>query len=288
MIKCFLDYSQYVRWLSPRTIWNYKATLNSYNKFFKTLWKDINNPECITIEDINNYVIQQKKNWVTARTCNTRLNFMRRYLAYCREIKDIDCLNPVKIISSKVPERKLWYHNDTRKQMILDLVNNWYGRTEETIRRNKMMVYLLLHTGLRVSELNLKISEIEQSTQIIGKWSKHRFTYISPELMEMIKDFIAHTRYKWEYLFNTIYKWKIHKLSVQTIEKIFERMWEVLGFKVNPHSFRHTFATDLLKVPGCTIYDIATLLGHKDISTTAIYLGVDSQHLMDVQFALKY
>lgn len=287
MIKNFIEYSEYVRWLSPITIKNYRWSIVQVSKYFCSIWKDINDPKCITLEDVNNFVIKMRMKWLTWRSCNTRLNLIRRYLSYCRDIKDIDCLNPKKIVSSKVEDRRLWYHNDEKKKLILDLVNKWYWRTSETIRRNKLMVYLLFHTWLRVWELNLKVSDIDQTTQIIWKGRRHRFTYLSPEIMNMINDYLKHRSYKWEYLFNTMYKWKIHKLCIWTIERIFHRMWEKLGFRVNPHSFRHTFATDLLKIPWCNIFDVATLMWHKDISTTAVYLGVDSKHLMDIQFSIK-
>lgn len=282
MIDKFIEFSTLIRGLSEKTIYNYKGSISIVSKYM-----DLEHPESITLDQVNNMVLALKRRWNSNRTCNLRLNLIRMYLNYCRDIKDINCLNPKKIISSKVPERKLWYHNKDKKKLILDLVDKGYWRTAETIRRNRLMVYLLLCTWLRVGELNMKVADIDTTTQVIGKGNKHRYTYISPKLMEMIKDYIKHRSYQWEYLFNTMYKWKIHKLCVWTIERIFFRMWKRLWFRVNPHSFRHTFATDLLRVPGCNIFDVATLLGHKDISTTTIYLGIDSKHLMDVQFRLK-
>ena len=288
MISEFFDYMRYIRWLSEKTIDNYYNTYIMFDRFMRNLWKDINDPYCITLEDVNNFVIVLRKKWDKPITTNGKLHFIRRYLAYCRDIKDMDVLNPIKIISSKVEERKIWYHTQDRKTQIFSLVNRGYWRTFETKLRNKLMVYMLYFTWLRVSELaNLKVEDINTTTQIIGKWKRLRFTYIRPELMDMIKNYIDRRAYKWEYLFNTIYKWNIRRLKPLTIDKIFERMWEKLWFRVNPHSFRHTFATDLLKVNWCSIYDIATLLGHKEISTTAIYLWVDSDHLKKIQFWLQ-
>lgn len=288
MVGEFIQYCIHVRWLSEKTIKCYNLGYKAFSKFMLNLWKDINDPTVITIDNVNQFIIWERLKWNLWRSVNSKLFFLRKYLWYCKYIKDMDVLEPQKIIPCKREDTKIWYHTEEKRKKILDLVNKWYWRTKETMLRNKLMVYLLLYTGLRVWEMNLKTDDIHKTTQIIGKWRKHRFIYIKSELMDMINNYIDKRKYKWEYLFNTKYKWKINKLSTQTIEKMFERMWEKLWFRVNPHSFRHTYATELLKTPWCSIYDIATLLWHKDISSTAIYLGVDSKHLMDVQFSLKY
>ena len=50
-----------------------------------------------------------------------------------------------------------------------------------------------------------------------------------------------------------------------------------IGYHVNPHMFRHTFATELRRVADVTVVQQA--LGHKRLSTTARYMtpGLDEQ-----------
>ena len=51
--------------------------------------------------------------------------------------------------------------------------------------------------------------------------------------------------------------------------------------KAHPHSFRHLFAKNYLKVPGHNIADLKNILGHKSISTTEIYLQKSERELQE-------
>lgn len=48
------------------------------------------------------------------------------------------------------------------------------------------------------------------------------------------------------------------------------------------HSIRHSFLTKMLQTEGINIYDVAEIVGHRDIKTTQIYYHIDSERLQKV------
>ena len=70
------------------------------------------------------------------------------------------------------------------------------------------------------------------------------------------------------------------KLTRVMIFTIIKQAAQRVGINKNisPHTFRHSFATHLLK-GGANIRQVQELLGHENILTTEIYTHLDSSHL---------
>lgn len=75
-------------------------------------------------------------------------------------------------------------------------------------------------------------------------------------------------------------------LSRMSVWKIIQAAAAAAGIDrpVNPQTLRHTFATHLLE-GGFDLRDVQHLLGHADISTTAIYSRADDERLRDLHRA---
>jgi integrase/recombinase XerC len=67
------------------------------------------------------------------------------------------------------------------------------------------------------------------------------------------------------------------------VQRIIDKACQSMGIqRLTPHRLRHTYAT-WLSEEGVPIQDIQAVLGHKDITTTAIYLGVDLSRVRKAQ-----
>jgi len=152
--------------------------------------------------------------------------------------------------------------------------------------RNKAMISLMLHCGLRVSEVaslrpgNINLTKGKLRVEC-GKGSKDRDLAI-PEYLTDLFDSWRKKRPESNFFFSTL---KGKKLSIRYIQQMVKRYADKAGLskRISPHTLRHTYATQYYK----QTKDIETLrriLGHSDISTTTIYITLAN---IDVENGMK-
>ncbi|WP_409252682.1 tyrosine-type recombinase/integrase [Bacillus sp. SCS-153A] len=135
---------------------------------------------------------------------------------------------------------------------------------EEGYGRNTAIVYTLLHTGIRVSELcALNHSDIDMDRGFL----KVRTTTGSPRtipLSDEVKYYLErHTEASpvKEALFVSRASERLTERSIQYILKKYD---------TNPHKLRHTFCQQLVD-KGVSLEIVSRLAGHKDINVTKRY-----------------
>jgi integrase/recombinase XerD len=145
---------------------------------------------------------------------------------------------------------------------------------------------MLVYTGLRVSELiNLKVEDIQENIQVIGKWGKRRGVSLDPEYVKVVKLYLfLRKNIKSDFVFvshspNSYWS----RISRNSVESIIKTAGEKAGVgKVRPHKLRHTCATQMLENGGNIVY-ISQILGHKNLRTTQGYLDYSNDKLRETQ-----
>lgn len=286
MKENYINYLLYNRGYSHNTTDGYVWILKKFDSRLSTIWKNVDDPENIKLVDICNFEESLAKEWLSTRTCAWCIDWIRGYLRYCKEIVELDIIDLHKVKSPKVPDRQIWFFSREEKEHILRVFNKWVWTKKTTQLRNKLLTYMLLHTGLRCHEIaKIKVCDIWESLQVIGKWWIRRFVFLRKEILDLVYLYLAKRKRKSDYLFDGNKWWH---LTTDRIRRIYNTLSKDMGFRVHPHKFRHTFATDLLHVPWANIYAVSKLMGHKKITTTQIYLGTDNMELKKIQFWLEF
>jgi integrase/recombinase XerD len=193
-------------------------------------------------------------------------------------------------IEKKLPN----YLNEEEIEQLLDYATK--NKTDISIR-NKVMLYLLYTTGMRISELcNLKISNIQFDTGFIsvhGKGGKGRMIPVPQTILKDIQIYLDTVHAKLigrnntyranDYLFPVLYAGKIKNISRQAFWIILKKMAKASGInqKISPHKLRHSLATHLLR-KGANLRSLQLLLGHENLSTVQIYTHIDTGYLRKI------
>jgi len=162
----------------------------------------------------------------------------------------------------RIPERER--ECPTEEQVKSLLISKYYRKTDAP--RFKMLIALLIDTGLRVSEaasiLKQGIYLDRLEIRVIGKGNKERFVPLSPIVCAMLRSYLdKYANRESAYLFpgnNKTGYW-----DIRSIERTLRRL-----SGVTPHQLRHFYATNALK-NGSKIEIVARVLGHSNVGITA-------------------
>ncbi len=151
--------------------------------------------------------------------------------------------------------------------------------------KERLIIKLLVYTGIRVSELcSIRIQDIDVNSKTLkirnGKGDKDRLVVFSDKVVPDLKLYLMEMKdgkARGDFLFPTS---RSKRVSPVTVERVVRNIVKRSGLqkKVTPHTFRHTFATSLLR-NGADLRIIQLLLGHSSISTTQIYTHMDDRAL---------
>lgn len=150
--------------------------------------------------------------------------------------------------------------------------------------QEKLIIWTLLDTGLRVSELcSLTPQHIlwqQKSIRVFGKGgpygtqSKKRVVPMSRRIQTLLEHYFAIHE-----------NWFVGPRQVQKIVKHIANK-ACITQTVTPHILRHTFATLALQ-KGISLAAVQKILGHDRLATTAIYLNLTDAHVVE-EFEKKW
>ena len=243
-------------------------------------------PETIKLVQLRKFVEWMNGKGVSPRTQARTISGVKSFYKFLL-IEEVVENDPTTLLESPKIGRKLpEVLTDDEINRLIDSVD--LAKPEGL--RNKAILETLYSCGLRVSELvNLRLSNLhfeQEFLKIAGKGEKERLVPISKRAIEDIKKYMVGYRRKLKIdksseniLFLNRRGRKLSRVMIFTIIKNLAQKIK-LEKSISPHTFRHSFASALVK-GGADLRAVQEMLGHESILTTEIYTHLDKEFLKE-------
>ena len=200
------------------------------------------------------------------------------------EEKRLILVNPARAVPLPKPRRlpRALSEAQVRRMMSAPEAGSAQGR------RDRAVLELLYGTGLRLSEcvrLDLQDLDLVSGTLLVrnGKGRKDRYVPLSGQAVKALALYLRESRPLLERptssnqgaLFLSRYGRRLGHFSVSLAV---HTAAAAAGVAASPHVLRHSYATHLLQ-GGADVRQVQELLGHKHLTTTALYTKVDTRGL---------
>lgn len=276
----FKTYLKLERNLSTNTQEAYIRDLRKLEKLSES------DPILISRYEVETFLYQYAKDQYAAKSQARLISSLKSFFGFL-QLENWREDNPAELLESPKLGLRL---PDTLSEIEINLLIDIIDRSTPEGQRNVAILETLYGCGLRVSELvDLKLSDLffqENFIRVIGKGNKQRLIPISDYTIKYIEIYTDQIRPHFpiqkgfeDFLFLNRRGKKLTRVMIYTIIK---KLAEQAGIQKNisPHTFRHSFATHLLK-NGADLRSIQLMLGHESITTTEIYMHLDDQSLRD-------
>jgi integrase/recombinase XerD len=233
-------------------------------------------PDTATAEDLRAFQLHLTATGVQAPTINTIVTVLRFFFKVTLDRAEITrhlvfVYEPRKLPRVLSPEEVL---------RLLEAAAN---------PKHKAALSVAYGAGLRAMEVvALKVSDVDSKRMMLrveqGKGGKDRFAMLSPQLLELLRDW-------WRIARPAVWMFpgrdRVSPMTTRQLNRVCHMAAERAGLPswVAPHTLRHSFATHLLE-QNIDVRVIQVLLGHAKLDTTARYTQVATNIIREVMSPL--
>lgn len=286
LVDEFLLYLGAVRGLSENTVLGYKNDLKELQKFLAPTL-DI---QTITKENLLLSIGQLSKEKKAAASVNRFIAAVRTMFSYALKFGYIKKNPALELKTVKLPKRVPNFMTQPEvNQLCEQPVNNellWE-------KRDHALFTMMYSSGCRISEItNLKLDDFMDnyhSAIVTGKGNKQRKVFFAQEARNALALYLQDRKKVLEShniaepTRQVFINQKGYPLSVGGVRFIISKYSGAEGTNhhINPHAFRHTFATTMIG-NGADVRLVQEMLGHSSISTTQRYTHITTERLIDI------
>jgi integrase/recombinase XerC len=286
LVRKYISYIEIEKNYSRHTVLNYSNDLRDFQGFVgKT---DVDKIDLILLRS---YLAHLKRKNFAKRSLTRRLSTIRSFFRFLNREELIKSNPAVLLHNPKLDKTLPNFLSEQEMDLLLDIPEDSLSN-----RRDKAILELLYSTGCRVSEIaRLSVRDIDFISgiiKILGKGKKERLVPAGDRSLRLIRSYIDERGRD-----DKVRKLRVNdivflnhsgnkmgsRLTDRSIRRVLNRRLNeiALNKKISPHTLRHSFATHLLD-RGADLRSVQELLGHENISTTAIYTHISSERLRKV------
>ena len=279
--------------VSPHTIDALLLDIRKFAKWFTTANSEPWDIERVTPRDITDYrEYLQKEKRQAVSTINRNLASIRKYFKWLVQ-QDYMSVNPAQTVK-ELRKQPLAPQGLTRSE-VRKLLREVELRKDI---RNKAIFSLILYTGARLSDITyLELSDItisERTGTVFyrhGKGSKQRVVPLPLQARKAISQYLQ-SRPPVDS--QRVFIGERGELNRRGIQAIFEKYRALTGIdNLHCHILRHTFSHTFLSSAenggaAGNLVQLASLLGHESLNTTAIYTMNSIEQLAEAAERVGY
>jgi len=291
LITKFEAYLLTERRVAQNTFSAYKRDIQQLVKFLLQKKVPLEAVTAVTLKEFLHHLNEQNLN---SRSIVRKISSLKILFDYLHERAGI--ANAAQdLIFPKIEKKLPCYLSETEIDQLLQAAER--DTTSEYSTRNKVMLYLLYVSGVRVSELiSIRTSDIQFDTAFLrvrGKGGRERMIPLPESMLTMLKEYMKNEHRSFtkknkenrstDYLFPIYYGRSVKPISRQAFWGILKNIWKKTGIQrtISPHQLRHSLATHLLK-KGANLRSLQMLLGHENLATVQIYTHVETGYVRKI------
>jgi integrase/recombinase XerD len=286
--KIFADFTAHLQHTdkSPKTVKAYLIDLASFEAWIEGDELKAFDPAQIIPLDVIKYRQHLQQTGRKPSTINRAITALKLFFewAYENQLATDNPVKPVKLVKQvKEAPRHL---SDQEESALIRAV------TKHGTPRDKTIIVLMLHTGLRASEaMGLKWEDVtikEKSGSIVvraGKGNKYRKVPLNPTARTVLQEWRAASPPDANYIFTSANGEQLGTRGLGYLLDKYTRFADI--DKVTPHDLRHRFAYRLAEETK-RLDIVQQVLGHESLITTARYTKPTQDDLQDAVNGLAW
>lgn len=286
-VKGFLRYLEIEKNTSHNTNVKYRSDLTNLTFYLKNALK-IESFNIVTPAHLRDYIEHIKvRNCLSSVSVSNKISVIKSFFKFLY-VNDYISKNPSSLLSLPKKHKKIpKFLNEIELAKLLSAPDR--ARSKRTTKfkiRDKLILTIFTYTGIRKSELlNLNWDDINLGVKYLTvRKSKNKTDRTIPLHNKVVELLDSYLTQRLPITNNAlVVSERGKRLNKNSLNNLFFKYIHLSGLEgkgYTIHSLRHTFASRLLN-ENVSLYKIKSLLGHRSIESTEIYLHITGKDLIE-------